>query len=458
MPDQQHLVGLQWPQATGLLASKTLLLQEVLKQEATSKERLKGIVTFSSILLHDEPTDTLRTIAAISDHPPSSKAVTLVKEQKGITRWVFEQRELARVDDVRNDPKWRKLYHAGDSRTLSEMDVPLRREGAVIGVINFESDQKAAFSEDDRPLLEGIAEQAVETLSKAEQQQQVQREELLQAIKQQIASTLDLQQILRTILKAAGEHLPSSFKSTIRLYDPETESLRVAAFHSNDPEYSEENPIALNQGKGITRWAFTKKSPALVDNVREDPRWRDLYLDPGFKSLSELDVPLLDGDQPIGVINFESREEAAFSPDDRAFLEALAEQTVVAINNAKAVGFREPAVSQVEPNEQLTARDNLAAQPSRATQPSEGEFTPVVTASPSPIPALRLKHLLVGLVPTLLLLGSVPLLAIVAPLAVFGVAALLLVMALGLGWLGKRQSQRLLVEIRLGVVPEEKAL
>jgi len=58
------------------------------------------------------------------------------------------------VDDVNGDPR----YLACSLETRSEIVVPLRRGERVLGEIDIDSDQPAAFSRDDRELLEAVAQ------------------------------------------------------------------------------------------------------------------------------------------------------------------------------------------------------------------------------------------------------------------------------------------------------------
>ena len=57
------------------------------------------------------------------------------------------------VDDVNADPR----YLACFASTRSEIVVPIAYEGAVVGEIDIDSDQPAAFGDDDRQLLERVA-------------------------------------------------------------------------------------------------------------------------------------------------------------------------------------------------------------------------------------------------------------------------------------------------------------
>jgi GAF domain-containing protein len=57
------------------------------------------------------------------------------------------------VDDVHADPR----YLACSLDTKSEIVVPIMRDGQVLGEIDIDSDTKAAFTADDRELVEAVA-------------------------------------------------------------------------------------------------------------------------------------------------------------------------------------------------------------------------------------------------------------------------------------------------------------
>lgn len=58
------------------------------------------------------------------------------------------------VDDVNADPR----YLACSLETRSEIVVPIIRDGQVLGEIDIDSDKPAAFGQEDRKLLEAVAE------------------------------------------------------------------------------------------------------------------------------------------------------------------------------------------------------------------------------------------------------------------------------------------------------------
>ena len=79
---------------------------------------------------------------------------TRIPLNQGICGAAASTGEALIVDDVNADPR----YLACSLETRSEIVVPIKREGKVLGEIDIDSDQPAAFSDEDRRLLEEIAE------------------------------------------------------------------------------------------------------------------------------------------------------------------------------------------------------------------------------------------------------------------------------------------------------------
>ncbi len=72
---------------------------------------------------------------------------------RGICGAAASQKQTIIVDDVNSDPR----YLACSIETKSEIVVPIMRGDVVLGEIDIDSDQPAAFGVDDRQLLEVVA-------------------------------------------------------------------------------------------------------------------------------------------------------------------------------------------------------------------------------------------------------------------------------------------------------------
>jgi len=79
---------------------------------------------------------------------------------KGICGAAASTGQTLVVDDVHADPR----YLACSLETRSEIVVPIQHQGRVLGEIDIDSDQPAAFTDDDRDLLEAAAALLAEKL------------------------------------------------------------------------------------------------------------------------------------------------------------------------------------------------------------------------------------------------------------------------------------------------------
>jgi L-methionine (R)-S-oxide reductase len=79
---------------------------------------------------------------------------TRIPLNKGICGAAASSGKTVIVDDVTADPR----YLACSLETRSEIVVPILRNGQVLGEIDIDSDKPAAFTQQDRELLEAVAE------------------------------------------------------------------------------------------------------------------------------------------------------------------------------------------------------------------------------------------------------------------------------------------------------------
>ncbi|MFQ5932369.1 MAG: GAF domain-containing protein, partial [Nitrospiraceae bacterium] len=84
--------------------------------------------------------------------------VRLELDSQGITTWVARRGEPLMVPDVRKDPRY--LSVSGMLEIRSELALPVRGRGQMIGVLDIESDSLNAFDEDDVAILQSLANQA----------------------------------------------------------------------------------------------------------------------------------------------------------------------------------------------------------------------------------------------------------------------------------------------------------
>ncbi len=260
---------------------------------------------------------------------------------RSINGWVALKGEPYRCPDVRDDPHYEKV----NPEVRAELAVPLRHSGRIIGTLNVESTQQAAFTEDHQRLLEALAAQAATVIDKA---RTYQRLDTVLKVSQDVAMAPDLQSVLEQILEKSCQATGASY-GTMQLIDRSQGVLRLRAFKGSvtNPKYKE-----LPLGQGITGRVAESGKSMFIGDVLSDGDYLG-YLE---GTRSELAVPILVRGSTIGVLNVEHPQPFAFDEQDQHLLEAIAHQVGTLIRNAQLYDARK-TVNEV--GEKLTMGSRL---------------------------------------------------------------------------------------------------
>ncbi len=217
------------------------------------------------------------------------------------------------------------------------MAAPLVWQEAVRGLlIVFDSKPGRTFRNRDVALIQSLADL---TASVAQQNERLARMttqfRALHTIDVALTSSLELDHVLNLILEKAAE-LVNAEHGSLRQLEPETGHLVLKA-HYGEGWTKEKLAYTPRIGQGIARWVAEQQRPYLSPDVRKDLLNVVLFED----MRSSVSVPLLySPDQQaqkgklIGVLLLESSRLAAFDQQDVELLEALAQEAVIAIQNA----------------------------------------------------------------------------------------------------------------------------
>jgi signal transduction histidine kinase/putative methionine-R-sulfoxide reductase with GAF domain len=152
------------------------------------------------------------------------------------------------------------------------------------------------------------------------------------AIGQRISSILDLDVLLNQVADLIKERFTAHFVG-IFLLDETGEYLVARAGTGDTGRALVFDGFRFKKGQeGIIGWVAEKRRAVCFDDVTLDNRHIPLELLPNVKS--ELALPLETGRQLLGVLDIQSDKKGMFKEDDVPFLQMLADQVAIAIQNA----------------------------------------------------------------------------------------------------------------------------
>jgi signal transduction histidine kinase/HAMP domain-containing protein len=254
-------------------------------------------------------------------------------------------RSIVRLEDALADADYDQRF----PRTLGwrrMFGVPMLREGEPIGVIVAGWAEPGPVPKAQEELLTTFADQAVIAIENArlleevqartrELQRSVEELEALGEVSAAVNSSLELATVLGTIAAHATD-LGAADAAIVYSFDPTEGVLRLEASHRLDEELHarlRQRPVAI--GQGAVGRAGAERRPVQIADIATEPGYevRPQVLRAGYHAV--LAVPLLRDDNLIGGLVLCRRRPGAFAATTVALLETLANQSVLAIQNAR---------------------------------------------------------------------------------------------------------------------------
>jgi L-methionine (R)-S-oxide reductase len=129
-------------------------------------------------------------------------------------------------------------------------------------------------------------------------------------------SANDLASLQNFIVELIPQRLPYCNWTGFYMLDPDdSETLVLGSFHGAPTEH-----VRIPVSQGICGAAVAQNDTVIVDDVHSDPR----YLACSLETRSEIVVPIRANDAVVGEIDIDSHDLAAFSAQDKEFLEKCA--------------------------------------------------------------------------------------------------------------------------------------
>ncbi|MFH2111437.1 MAG: GAF domain-containing protein [Candidatus Bathyarchaeota archaeon] len=304
-----HVLRLSETQSLQEIADRSL---EIIEDALQFPKGAFGVVRDGYLEWIDESSASLPEFRLALDGP----GITVRAVRTGEAQLVADTRLDS--DFVSNLEKYRGVKH------LSELDVLVKVHGRVAAVINLESTEASAFTDDDRRLLEvfaGHVASSMERVLNLERERQLRRSlEALHSSAVDIIESTSTEEVYSTCLDVA-EAILSGGDGSLGVIEGDKVDFRYITSGLRDEYKGFKMPL---DGRGIVNRALATGLAVYVPDVSLD----EDYVQPGGLRdtpdyRSELAVPITVDDAPVAVINFESPRVDGFDDNARRLLEML---------------------------------------------------------------------------------------------------------------------------------------
>ncbi|HQE92257.1 MAG TPA: GAF domain-containing protein [Anaerolineae bacterium] len=257
---------------------------------------------------------------------------------EGLTGVAIANGLTIRTTDYVEECKRRHVEPGGLQFGKAWMGVPLTAGDKTLGVMVASAfDPGATFSEEDENFFVTVAAYTAAIIERYSLNERLEARArqlgILNEIGNLLASSLDLNEVLKLVVHHAANLLNSEAGSLLLLDD---ESGDLVFRISSGPAGDKLVGMRIPAGKGIAGAAFAENRPVITHDTRRDERWDGSFDKKAeFITQSIIAVPLNARGHTIGVLEVINRKDArSFNQEDTELLLAFGAQAAVAIENA----------------------------------------------------------------------------------------------------------------------------
>jgi PAS domain S-box-containing protein/putative nucleotidyltransferase with HDIG domain len=286
-----------------------------------------------SLLLVHKGSNELQRLAVAGPYAGEVKNKVLALDGTGLAPRAIRTGTTLNVGNVRAMPNYLPNWEAAQS----ELTVPLKIGSEVIGAIDIQSAQPDAFNANDERLMATFAERAALALAHSRLNEQtkarVQQLAALRTIDMAISSSFDINLTLGILLTQLSVQL-GVHAADILVYNASAQTLRFSCGKGFRTQALQHTRLRL--GEGFAGRVALEGRVLKIANLRADPTgFKKSPLIFGEEFVAYEGVPLVAKGQIKGVLEILQREPLDFTAEEQAFLEILAGQAAIAIDNAE---------------------------------------------------------------------------------------------------------------------------
>ncbi|HSD84861.1 MAG TPA: GAF domain-containing protein, partial [Anaerolineae bacterium] len=275
-----------------------------------------------------------RAAKGLHDPAPGGAVDLQVEIGQGLIGQAAAEGERIIVDDAKQDPRFRFIDSLPE--TCSEVVLPLKIEERVLGVLDVQSDQPHSFHPNDLLILGSLADTIARAVEGARLYNGLRRRAdqlaLVAEVSKSVSSSLELKTLMNDVAALIHERLGYEY---VHLFSVHV-NRRLIRYEAGSGAHSKDlvgYTLSLDNPEGMIPLAARTGQTVLANDTTQDHRYQPSPFPPENTN-SELDIPLLYGDEVVGVLDIQSDKRNAFTEDDRLSFEAVADNIATAIHNA----------------------------------------------------------------------------------------------------------------------------
>jgi GAF domain-containing protein len=270
---------------------------------------------------------------------------------------VLQTKEVSHTADYAAEAPSSAPAKFGGAR--STVDVPMLKDGVLIGAISIYRQEVRPFTDKQIELLKNFAAQAVIAIENTRLLNELRQrtDELgrsvgelrtLGEVSQAVNMTLDLETVLSTIVAKAVE-LSGTEAGAIYGYDEEAREFRLRATHGmNDEMISALARQHIGLDDPNVAMVLAQREPSQVSDLKDTAASpvNDIILHAGYRAL--LMAPLMRGEDIVGILVVRRRVPGQFAQNTIDLIKTFAAQSALAIQNARLFHEIEDKSRQLE--------------------------------------------------------------------------------------------------------------
>src|SRR6267143_6736496 len=295
-------------------------------------------VNFVALSLHDPVRNTMRLHAIQANVPADLVGGHEGPVEESPAGLVWQTQEPIIVPNLAEERRWPKVsQHMSEDGVNSFCFVPLTTAVRRLGAMGFLSLQKEAYGETDLEFLQQVAKQIAVAVDNVLHHQDLihgqDRLRLLLEVSESIASHRDLAELFRDLAQRLPQIVPFDYINAV-LHEPARDVMRLWLLVTTTPStISPGLELSVDESPGGVVWKT--QQPLTVNDITQEQRFPKLMAmlrENGVQSFGV--VPLTTAQRRLGAMGFGSYQRRTYQEAEINFMQQVAHQVAVAVDNA----------------------------------------------------------------------------------------------------------------------------